>query len=183
MRKFKEYISAVSDGESVFKDIFSYEEFLAHNFFREIPIQKGGCGCAIHCLSFAANLMSGVHVRISDFQTKYLRVMFAALLNSTESFGPDKSHAFNIGHNDMQDCIEVVQQDNSQCITNQEWADDFLEGISELFQHQNQSNTSSLEHPEEQLQGMSAELIVAIFGSVFYFFFGATRCPTCRSAE
>ena len=91
----KEYISYVSDSSSLFADVWHYSVSYAHEEFRSwnLPRQKSGNGCALHCLAFAANMLSGKHVHISDTETKVIRSLFRILLNTSESFGPVCPHS------------------------------------------------------------------------------------------
>ena len=91
----KEYISYVSDSNSMFADIWQYSVSYAHEEFRpwNLPRQYSGNGCALHCLSFAANMMSEQHVQVSDHDTDILRYMFRVLLNTSEPFGSACSHS------------------------------------------------------------------------------------------
>jgi hypothetical protein len=99
MIHIKEYISYVSDSSSLFADVWQYSVSYAHEEFRPwiLPRQTYGNGCALHCLSFAANIMSEQHVRVSDHDTNTLRYMFRVLLNTSESFGPACSHSSQAG--------------------------------------------------------------------------------------
>jgi hypothetical protein len=91
----KEYISYVSDSSSLFADVWHYSVSYAHEEIShwQLPWQLQGNGCALHCLSFAANMLSGKHIQITDSDTQVIRSLFRILLNTSESFGPVYSHS------------------------------------------------------------------------------------------
>jgi len=83
------------DPLSQFTDINDYTFLLAHeneSFRDKLPLQLTGCGCAIHCISFAVDMMKGSHFPISDEQTKHLRKVLRALINTSQPFGTSRSH-------------------------------------------------------------------------------------------
>ena len=91
----KEYISYVSDSSSLFADVWHYSVSYAHEEIShwQLPWQHQGNGCALHCLSFAANMLSGKHVQITDSDTQVICSLFRILLNTSESFGPVCLHS------------------------------------------------------------------------------------------
>ena len=68
---------------------------LAHEnptFKDRLPLQLKGNGCAIHCISFAVDVMSGHHASLTDAQTEPLRKVLRALLNTSTPFGTTRSY-------------------------------------------------------------------------------------------
>jgi hypothetical protein len=78
-----------------FSDIKNYQMILAHEnptFKDSLPLQLKGNGCAIHCISFAVDVMSGHHASLTDAQTEPLRKVLRALLNTSTPFGTTRSY-------------------------------------------------------------------------------------------
>jgi hypothetical protein len=68
---------------------------LAHEnpmFKDRLPLQLKGNGCAIHCISFAVDVMSGHHASLTDAQTEPLRKVLRAILNTSCPFGTGRSY-------------------------------------------------------------------------------------------
>ena len=85
MQQMVEHIKTVSNASSSFNDIDDYTMCLAHEheaFKDRLPFQRGGRGSAIHCISFAADMMTGRHSPVSDAQTKHLRIILRVLMNT-----------------------------------------------------------------------------------------------------
>jgi hypothetical protein len=95
--KLKCYISECAKNDHLcgFSDIENYQMILAHEnptFKDRLPLQLKGNGCAIHCISFAVDLMSGHHASLTDAQTEPLRKVLRALLNTSTPFGTTRSY-------------------------------------------------------------------------------------------
>ena len=145
MERIKLFLQSCSDGQSLFKDIDEYTSAIAQDVlpWRRLPFQAGGNGCALHCIAFAANLLTQHHVRFTDADTVEMRMVVSSVLWSEKDLGAITSHeneeqmvqdsvrikqqqeAADRMKDSYQDCLEIGSQD---CLVSDQ--DDFEENLN-----------------------------------------------------